>query len=174
MKVSWIVGPVLVGALAGGVTEPTGPPRETRSTGSLRVSVDAALDQGDFSTAVRTAEAALRRATRDGRWESLVEVGDAYHRIAVRDGAPEAARDGAREAYQAALRSARRAESLDGVLRVAEAFARLGDVEDVEGILGVARSLAGADAEAIDDVQVATTRLADLLDSGSRPERGED
>lgn len=175
MKVSLVVAPALVGVLIGGVMTPTvTPERGAPSARSLRVSVEAALEHGDFLTAVRTTEAAHRRATRDRRWESLIEVGDAYYRIASRTGAPEAASQRAQDAYQAALRSARHAESLDGVLRAAEAFAQLGDVDEVELSLHVARDLAGSDAEAVDDVKAAAGRLSDLLEVARPEERGDD
>jgi hypothetical protein len=174
MKGSLIVVSVLAGALVGGVSTPPVPPeRGASSTGSLRMSVDAALDRGDHSAALRAAQVAKRRASREGRWEGLIEVGDAYYRIADRTGAPEAAADEAREAYRAALQSARRAESLDGVLRAAEAFARLGDASDVQLSLGVARNLAGSDAEAVDDVRAMGERLGDLLEAARSEDRGE-
>lgn len=165
MKLALVVAPALIGLLVGGAMTPPTATREGRasSTRSLRVSIEAALERGDFLTAMGTTEAAYRRATRDRRWEPLIEVGDTYYRIASRTGAPETASQRARDAYQAALRSARHAESLDGVLRAAEAFAQLGDVDDMELSLHVARDLAGSDAEALDDVKAAAGRLSDLL-----------
>jgi hypothetical protein len=165
MKVSLMLPPLLAVALFGGVTKSTVTPgRGALPARTLGASVETALAHGDFLTAVRTTEAAHRQATRDGRWEPLIEVGDAYYRIASRTEAPETASQGARDAYQAALRSARRAESLDGVLRAAEAFAQLGDVDEVEWTLRLARDLAGSDPEAIDDVRAAAGRLSDLLE----------
>src|SRR5262245_57646693 len=133
MKVSLVLAPALLGALMGGVTTPMmTPERDAPATKSLQVGVDTALQHGDFLTALRATQAAHRRAARDRRWESLMEVGDAYSRIAGQTGAPAAAGEGARDAYQAALQSARRAQALDGVLRAAEGFAQLGDADDVE------------------------------------------
>jgi hypothetical protein len=164
MKVSLMVAPVLVGALVGGVMKPiVTPERDAPSAATLSAFVEAALEHGDLRTALRTTEAAHRLAAHNGRWEFLLEVGDAYAHIARRPGAPEAASQRAHEAYRAALRSARRAESLDGVLRVAEAFAQLGDPDAVESSLRVARALAGPDGEAVADVQAATGRFGDLL-----------
>jgi hypothetical protein len=163
MKGSLILVPVVASALVGGMsTPPVTPERGASSAGSLRMSVEAALERGDHSTALRTTQVAHRRASREGRWEALIEVGDAYYRIADRTGAPEAAGHEARQAYRAAFQSARRAESLDGVLRAAEAFAQLGDADDVELSLGVARYLAGSDAEAVHDVRAMAERLGDL------------
>jgi hypothetical protein len=90
----------------------------------------------------------------------LIEVGDAYYRIAGGGGEPEAATQKARDTYQAALHSARRSKSLDGVLRAAEAFGQLGDADQVELSLNIARTLAGADAEAVADVRATAGRLS--------------
>jgi hypothetical protein len=175
MKTSLIVGPALVGLLVGGLTTPVMPPQGgAPSARSLQTSVEAALDRGDLSTAVRMTEAAYRRAISDRRWESLIEVGDLYYRIVSRTGAPEAAYLRARDAYQAALRSARHAGSLEGVLRAAEAFAQLGDVDETQLSLYVARDLAGYDAEAVADVRAAAARLSDLLGTARAEDRGEE
>jgi hypothetical protein len=175
MKGSLLLAPVVVGALVGGVARPVmTPERGAPSARSLQLSVEAALERGDFLTAVRTTEAAHRRATREHQWESLIEVGDAYYRIASRTGTPEATNSRAHDAYQAALQSARRAESLDGVLRVAEAFAQLGNVDEVQLSLHIARDLAGSDAEALDDVRAVAGRLRDLVEVARPAERGQD
>jgi hypothetical protein len=129
----------------------------------MQPSTEATLDRGDFATAMRAVEVANRQASGEGRWERLIEVGDAYNRIAAQAGAPEVAGKRARDAYEGALRSARRAESLDGVLRAAEGFAQLGDAAKVELSLQIARALAGSDTEAIADVKVANERLSALL-----------
>jgi hypothetical protein len=176
MKTSVILGPaallaLLVGAFA---TTPVMPPqRGVPSARSLQTSIEAALERGDLSTAVRLTDAAYRRATSDRRWESLIEVGDLYYRIASRTGADEVSQR-ALDAYQAALRSARHAGSLEGVLRAAEAFAQLGHVSETELSLYVARDLAGYDAEAIDDVRAAAERLSDLLGTAGAEDRGEE
>jgi hypothetical protein len=176
MKTSVILGPaallaLLVGAFA---TTPVMPPQGgVPSARSLQTSVEAALERGDLSTAVRMTDAAYRRAISDSRWESLIEVGDLYYRIVNRTGA-ERASQRARDAYQAALRSARHAGSLEGVLRAAEAFAQLGDVDETQLTLYVARDLAGYDAEAVADVRAAAARLSDLLGAASAEDRGEE
>ena len=78
MKMSLIVAPALVGA-PGGRRHDARSCRLERgapSASSLQTSVEAALERGDLSTAVRMTEAAHRRAISDRRWESLIEVGD--------------------------------------------------------------------------------------------------
>jgi hypothetical protein len=172
MKVSMVLAPALIAVLVSGTRPTPTPERGTPSASSVLMLVEEALEHGDFSTALRTADTAHRRAIRDGRWESLIEVGDAYYRIAGRAWPPEAASRRAHDAYEAALRSARRAESLDGVLRAAEAFAQLGDADEVELSLHVARDLAGTDPEAVDDVKAAAERLSDLLETAGPKARG--
>src|SRR5262249_51600848 len=167
MKVSVVVAPALIGILVVRAMSPVMTPQgNPPSTGC----VGAALEGGDFGPAMLRAEAVNRRVARDGRWEPLVEVGDTYRRIAERPGAPQAASRRTRDAYGAALRNARRAESVEGVLSVAEAFAQLGEASEVALSLHIARELAGSDGEAIADVKAAAGRLSDLLEAS--PEKG--
>jgi hypothetical protein len=58
----------------------------------------------------------------------------------------------ARRAYISAMVRARSAHSLEGALRVTDAFARLGDRDMVEQGVRIARELAGRDDKAIDRV----------------------
>src|SRR5262245_902464 len=155
MKVSALAGPALVAVLvASGVNPPATLERAAPS-----------IDHRTILADIRTTDAAQRRAVRDGRWEAFIDVGDAYRRIAIRAAESDAMNRRARDAYAAALRSARHAESLDGVLRVADAFAQLGDRDDVELSLHIARGLAGSDPESVADVKAATARLSDLFEA---------
>src|SRR5262245_16970564 len=117
MKVSMLAAPALIAVLVGGGLKPPATPERSGPS----------VEGPNIQTGIRTIEAAHRRAVHDGRWEALIDVGDAYRQIAGRSGKPEAMNQKARDAYGAALRSARHAESLDGVLRAAEAFGQLGD-----------------------------------------------
>jgi hypothetical protein len=163
MHMSLILTLALTVFVVSGVSNRTvGPDAPAPASRPLPLSIEAALDRGDVVTAVRATEAAHRRAARERSWQSLIEVGNAYSRIADRAEAPEAATKKALDSYQAALNSARRAKSLDGVLRAAEAFGQLGDTENVELSLHIARTLAGSDAEAVDDVRAVAGRLSDL------------
>jgi hypothetical protein len=60
---------------------------------------------------------------------------DAFVRIGHATGAPNGAKPNARQAYLIALTRARAQRSPDGVILVAEAFARLGDHE-IAALLG--------------------------------------
>lgn len=162
MKVSWLLAPVLIATLLG-----SGPAieRSARRVALPPVALSQVTACGDRRPALRTLDAEYRRAVAQDRWASLLEIGDAYR--CVGDAGPHAASAGrkARQAYEAALHSARRAESVDGVLRAAQAFARLGDAAQVEASLRIARRLAAFDPEATADVEASSAHLADLLDA---------
>jgi hypothetical protein len=112
--------------------------------------VDAALAQHDVSTAVRAWREAHAAALRTRAWRPLVEVGDAVIRIGRLDSGRGAYVTHARETYMAALIRARADRSVDGVLRVAESFAALGDRRVVEQCLVIADRLgASTDNEVI-------------------------
>lgn len=71
-------------------------------------------------------------------WEDLLAIGVARLRVGSGVGARPSGELAARRVYFAALYRACREESLEGILRAAEAFADLGDGEVVEECLGLA------------------------------------
>ncbi len=71
-------------------------------------------------------------------WDDLIAIGDARLRVGSAVGARPSGELAARRVYFAALYRACRAESLEGILRAAEAFADLGDGDVVEECLGLA------------------------------------
>ena len=97
--------------------------------------VDEALARGDTSAAIRLWQDAYGAALGSRRWDAMLEVGDAFVRIGHATGAPNGAKPNARQAYLVALTRARAQRSPDGVMLVADAFARLGDHE-VAALLG--------------------------------------
>lgn len=103
--------------------------------------LDEALVRRDVSTAEGAWHRAYVAALGSGRWEGMLEVGDAYLRIGDATTGRRAAAAKARPAYLSALFRARSAGSLDGVLRSAEAFAALGDLEVVDHCLRIAQGL---------------------------------
>jgi hypothetical protein len=122
---------------------------------------DAALAERNPSRAARVWQEARSAALRSGAWNALVEVGDASVRIGelapARNGA---ARARARDLYLSALFRARGQRSLDGVLRVTEAFAALGDADVVSQGLRIAGRLAASQGPAAQDrVREAASRL---------------
>ena len=122
---------------------------------------DAAMAERNVSGAVRVWHEAHGAARRSGTWDALVQVGDASVRIGelapARSGA---ARARARDLYLSALFRARAQRSLDGVLRVTEAFAALGDADVVSQGLRIAGRLAASQGPAAQDrVREAASRL---------------
>ncbi|MGH7318486.1 MAG: hypothetical protein ACRELA_02500 [Candidatus Rokuibacteriota bacterium] len=114
--------------------------------------------------AIQKLDDAHRAAVASGRWEDLVRAGDAYRRLGEPAGQPEAFDAKAREAYRSALARARHDESLDGVLRVAEALATVADREAVGQAFRIADRLAALDPDARADVRAFAARFADQLD----------
>jgi hypothetical protein len=168
MRTRWLLAPVLLGALA--VTQD-----------AMKDRIEAALPPGvadladtparrTLEAALRSWRAAYRRAEARGGADELIDAGDVYRRLGEASGTPAAFDDKARRIYALALARARREESVHAVLRVAEAFAALGDRPAVERALAIARSLAASDPEARADVRAFAARLtspaaADLSDS---------
>jgi hypothetical protein len=105
--------------------------------GHLRT-VNVALLEGDVSGARRAWDSAHLAAVESLSWEGLIETGHACLRIGDAAATRPAAEPTARRAYFAALYRACRENSLDGILRAAEAFADLSDHEVVEECLGLA------------------------------------
>jgi hypothetical protein len=137
------------------ITPPSAAPVATVAdrprTWSMYVEVmDHALAQRDLSAAERAWREAYGAAVRTRAWRPLVEVGDAAVRIGAVDGTRGPYVSRARELYLAALTRARADRSIDGVVRVAEAFSALGDHSIVERCLVIAEGLgASADSETI-------------------------
>ena len=123
--------------------------------------MDEALAAGDIRLAERAWHDAYGQALGSRRWEGMVEAGDAALTIRAVDNAQRLAAPTARQAYLTALVRARRQGSVDGVLRTAEAFARLGDGEVVEQALQVARDLGGGPPGA-------EARVRGLVDQSTR------
>jgi len=104
---------------------------------------DAALAAGDVPAALSSWHEAYAAALGSRRWEGFADAGDAYLRIGRTSGAPASAVPRARDLYLSALFRARDAGSLDGVLRIAAAFATLGDHDVTVQALRMARRLPG-------------------------------
>ena len=75
----------------------------------------------------------------------VLAAGDGSRRIGERLPVKRPYRARAAEAWQAALFLPRAQHSVDGVLRVAEGFGRLGDVKGLTQVLRIADGLAAAD-----------------------------
>jgi hypothetical protein len=131
------------------------------STSERIASVDEAVQRGDLAAA----RAAWRdvfqslRPTQD--WQGMAELGDSALRVAGVSGMRGPWEADARRAYLGAMFRARTDESLDGVLRAAEAFATLGDRDVAQEGLRVAEAVASraGTAEARDRVRAYRARL---------------
>ncbi|MBI4011292.1 MAG: hypothetical protein HY359_03205 [Candidatus Rokubacteria bacterium] len=114
--------------------------------------LDTSLARQDVSAAAQRWQAGYTAALASGRWEGLVAMGDAARRIGAASGTRQAGDSRSRSLYLSALFRARQQGALDGVLRVASAFAELGDREVVTQSLRIASDLAarsgGPEAEA--------------------------
>ena len=122
--------------------------------------MDDALAHGDFSTATTARHKADLAALASPAWEGFLAVGDGALRLGEARGAPSGMEHEARRTYLSAMVRARNARSLEGTLRVTDAFARLGDRDMVEQGAHFARELAGRDDKAIDRVDEFVQRWA--------------
>jgi hypothetical protein len=132
----------------------------------LAISVLTAVQSGALSlrqTPWSSYRAGAEMARAERGWERLLAVGyvAALH---------ETGRPHARQTYLAALKTAERKRSVEGVVRVAQAFASLGDREVAIHCLRIAARVA---AYHHDDAAMATVRLASqqLVDVRDRPLR---
>ena len=141
-----------------------------RARRAALLSVDEALARGDAAASLRAWQQAYEAARMNRGWRGLVEVGDAGVRIDAATKGVAVAAQPSRQVYLAALNRARAERSVDGVVRVAEGFARLGDREVAERVLQIAASLAVHSRDAVAPLRVETAR-GRLLESASSPTR---
>ncbi|HEY3066956.1 MAG TPA: hypothetical protein VGL09_14275 [Methylomirabilota bacterium] len=129
------------------------------SNAHLRIADDE-LDRGNVAASELHLRAAYAAAARLPGWESLLDVGDGFRRLALATGASPDSVTQARAAYLAALVRARHGRSVDGVLRAGEGFGALGDYEVVRQSIVMARRIAdrGGDAVAHGRVRAFTER----------------
>ena len=119
-------------------------PRQKDWTDHLQAA-ESAQSRGDGAAAVRAWREAYGAARRGHGWAAAADVADAHFtlpsdtRVAVR---PQA-----RELYMEALFRARNQHSLDGMLRAAEGFEKLGDRQAVAQAVRLARQVADNSAE---------------------------
>jgi hypothetical protein len=162
---SFVLGPAivvgLVVALGAGATD-AAQTAEVPWLAHLRA-VEAALVRMDLGAAERAWQDAYLAALGSWRWDGMLEVAGAYLRIGQAAGRQQSSAARARNLYLAALFRAREQRSLDGVLRTAEAFARLGDRDMVQQCLRMAETLASEtrDPHAPARIRAFTIRLAD-------------
>jgi hypothetical protein len=153
-------------ALVAGLTAaaPAAPAGRTPWSDALEA-FDAAAARGNVAAAERALQSAFGAALGSRTWEGMVDVGDAYRRLAEMPSARLRADTRARDAYLSALFRARQQSSLDGVFRTAEGFAALGDREPVNMCIQVAKGLAAklADVKERDRAYASVERMARRL-----------
>jgi hypothetical protein len=118
------------------------PPKRDTAWEAHLAAIDRALADDHVSAAVLAWHDAYGAALATGRWEPLVEVGDAFVRIGAAASSISGSRANARLAYLAALTRAQGDGSVDGVRRVARAFEALGDHAVAAQCTRIARRLA--------------------------------
>jgi hypothetical protein len=142
MSIPWMLALVIMLAILGGgrgegtggasFTAPLSAPAE-RALPARLAAIDEALARRDLSRAVFEWREAYGVALRSRKWDAMASVGDAAVRIDALarqpSDYPTGFRAEARQAYLRALVDARAARSRDGIVRVADAFAALGDAE---------------------------------------------
>jgi len=116
-------------------------------------------EEGHPELAVRTLHDAYGAALQSRHWQVMIAVGDAFMVVGRAPGNAAGARVDARQAYLTALIRARRAHSVEGALRSAEAFERLGERDAVDQCLHIAGLLAAGDETAQQRVREARQRL---------------
>jgi hypothetical protein len=125
--------------------------------------MDDALARGDFYAADLARRTAYLMALGSRRWDAMAAVGDAYVRFVAVPGASPTLRPEARRIYRSALLRAHQQGSIEGVLRVSEAFAALGDKEEAREGLTMAAAMAAASHESYDAARAEA--LTDRLDN---------
>ena len=125
-----VQGLVLAAVVTFALVGPGGTAAEERGTWSRHLEqAQSAASRGDVASALVALEQAYAAALETGRWESVIEYADAMLDLGDRPGLRRPIAAKARQAYFMALRRARDAGSLEGMVRSAEGFARLRDFE---------------------------------------------
>jgi hypothetical protein len=117
-------------------------------------------EEGRRDAAIRILYDAYGAALESRSWESMIAVGDGFMAMGRAPGSVAGARMNARQAYLTALIRARRAGSVEGALRSAQAFEELPDRDVVEQCLYIAAVLAAGDEQAQKKVRDAQERWA--------------
>jgi hypothetical protein len=158
-----VVGLLAVGAIAGSGCGARSGDAETAFWYEYIRVMDEALARGDFYAADAARQNAYLAALRSQRWDAMAAVGDASARLAEEfPRVHDTLRPEVRRVYALALSRALEQGSLEGVLRVSEAFADLGDRDRAREGLTVATGMLAASQRAYDADRLKA--LADRLD----------
>ena len=116
--------------------------------------MDEALARHDLATATQTLRQARELALRSRGWRGPAETADAQLRLAVAANRMHESKPTARALLLVALFRARAERAVDGTLRAAEGFARLGDREAAALALRIAASVAERHGDGEDRARV--------------------
>jgi hypothetical protein len=170
-----VVGAILfVGAAIGGVVAQQGRtalgPQDAPWALHLRAADDA-LAGGNVRAAEQAMHAAYLEAIVSQRWEGMVDVGEAYHRLGDVGGSREGSRAKVLRSYAGAVVTARRQGSIEGLLRAAEAYAASGYREAALRIISLAEYMAarGHERNALSPLPVFRERVAPSSSGAGRP-----
>lgn len=156
-------GLLIVAAVAAGGCDVRSSDRDAELSLQYIQAMDDALARGDVNAAEKARQAAYLAALGSLRWEAMAGAGDAFVRFAESTGLEAPLRPEVRRIYLVALYRARRQGALEGVLRVSETLAALGDREDARVGLSIAASMAAVDHgnDDVARVQAALNRVQD-------------
>ena len=145
------LGMMLVTALVGAGCQASGGAPQTVPWDQYIEVMDEALARDDFYAADLARRTAYLLAIGSKRWDALAAVGEAYVRFADHPGADPVLRSEARRVYRSAMFRARQQNSVDGIVRVSEDFAALGDMDVAREGLVMAQTLAAASDQRLHD-----------------------
>jgi len=157
-----VTGMMLVAALLGSGCRARSSDRDAALWDQYIRVMDEALARGDVNAARMAREAAYSAALGSRRWDAMAAVGDASVRFMEFPAGGHAMRTEVRRIYRSALFRARHQGSAEGVLRVSEAFADLGDRDVAREGLTMAEEMLAASYRAHDAERLKA--LADRLD----------
>jgi hypothetical protein len=136
---------ILLAVLEAFAADSQAPDSATTSWGSHLRQLDDALQRKNGSGAVRAWHDAYGAALGSRRWEGMLAVGRASLRLGGMAHMRATAGSKARQAYLIALFRARDEKSIDGLLDIGEALARVGDVSLASYCLSIVEPLIATD-----------------------------
>lgn len=125
--------------------------------------MDDALTRGDVNAAEMARQEAVLAARASRRWDAMAAAGDASVRLSTSPGASPAVRPEARRIYRWALFRARQQGSLEGVMRLSEAFVELDDRDSARDGLAMVTAML-TESSGAHDVEDRVRALSSRLD----------
>lgn len=166
-----VAGMVMIVVIALAGTGPRGGEPSAAPWNAYIQVMDDALARDDFYAADMARRTAHLMAQGSRRWDALVAVGDADLRFVTFPGASPGLRAEARRIYRSALLRAHEQGSIEGVLRVSEAFAAAGDKDGAREGLAMVLAMVATSRGPHDAarVEALTERLDDQTSRHEEP-----